>query len=221
MSTLEGPIVEPQTNDKPKQLVIFCHGYGADGNDLIGLSSYFQNILPNAVFMSPNAPQKCDLNPLGYQWFDFQSGDPALIWKGVLEAASILNSFIDEQLKKYNLSDDNLALIGFSQGTMMSLHVGLRREKPMRALVGFSGKLIGEELLKDDLVSKPPIYLIHGEQDPMVPHQETINATEVLQGHDIEVQKHISPNTPHSIAEDGLKIAIDFLSSKFSKQIND
>ncbi len=96
------------------------------------------------VFMSPNAPQKCDLNPLGYQWFDFQSGDPALIWKGVLEAARILNSFIDEQLEKYNLSDDNLALIGFSQGTMMSLHVGLRREKPMRALVGFSGKLIGE-----------------------------------------------------------------------------
>jgi phospholipase/carboxylesterase len=157
------------------------------------------------------------LNPLGYQWFDFQSGDPALIWKGVLEAARILNSFINEQLEKYNLSDDNLALIGFSQGTMMSLHVGLRREKPMRALVGFSGKLIGEELLKDDLVSKPPIYLIHGEQDPMVPHQETINAAEVLKKYDVEVQKHISPNTPHSIAEDGLKIAIDFLSSKFSK----
>jgi len=216
MSTLEGPIVEPQTSEKPKQLVIFCHGYGADGNDLIGLSSYFQNILPNAIFMSPNAPQKCDLNPLGYQWFDFQSGDPALIWKGVLEAASILNSFIDEQLKKYNLSDNNLALIGFSQGTMMSLHVGLRREKPMKALIGFSGKLIGEELLKDDLISKPPIYLIHGEQDPMVPHQETLNAAEVLKEHGIEVQKHISPNTPHSIAEDGLKIAIDFLSNKFS-----
>ena len=217
MSTLKGPIVEPQTSEKPKQLVIFCHGYGADGNDLIGLSSYFQNILPNAIFMSPNAPQKCDLNPQGYQWFDFQSGDPALIWKGVLEAASILNSFIDEQLKKYNLSDDNLALIGFSQGTMMSLHVGLRREKPMKALIGFSGKLIGEELLKDDLISKPPIYLIHGEQDPMVPHQETVNAAEVLKKYDVEVQKHISPNTPHSIAEDGLKIAIDFLSSKFSK----
>jgi len=216
MSALEGPIVEPQTGEKPEQLIIFCHGYGADGNDLIGLSSYFQKILPNAIFMSPNAPQKCDLNPLGYQWFDFQSGDPTLIWKGVLEAASILNSFIDEQLEKYNLSDDNLALIGFSQGTMMSLHVGLRRKKPMRALVGFSGKLIGEELLKDDLVSKPPIYLIHGEQDPMVPHQETINASDVLQRHDVEVQKHISPNTPHSIAEDGLKIAIDFLSSKFS-----
>ena len=216
MSTLEGPIVEPQTGEKPEQLIIFCHGYGADGNDLIGLSSYFQKILPNAIFMSPNAPQKCDLNPLGYQWFDFQSGDPALIWKGVLEAASVLNSFIDEQLEKYNLSDDNLALIGFSQGTMMSLHVGLRRKKPMRALVGFSGKLIGEELLKDDLVSKPPIYLIHGEQDPMVPHQETINAADVLQRHDVEVQKHISSNTPHSISEDGLKIAIDFLSSKFS-----
>ena len=214
MSALEGPIVEPQTGEKPEQLIIFCHGYGADGNDLIGLSSYFQKILPNAIFMSPNAPQKCDLNPLGYQWFDFQSGDPALIWKGVLEAASVLNSFIDEQLEKYNLSDDNLALIGFSQGTMMSLHVGLRRARPMKAIVGFSGKLIGEELLKNDLVSRPPIYLIHGEQDPMVPHQETLNAAKVLEGYNIDIQKHISPNTQHSIAEDGLKLAIDFLSTK-------
>ena len=217
MSTLTGPIVEPQSNKEPKQLIIFCHGYGADGNDLIGLSSHFQHVLPDAIFMSPNAPQKCDLNPMGYQWFDFQSGDPAMIWKGVLEAANTLNSFIDQQLKKYNLRDNDLALIGFSQGTMMSLHVGLRRANPMRAIVGFSGKLIAEELLKDDLASKPPIYLIHGEHDPMVPHQETINATEVLKGHSIEVQKHISPNTPHSIAQDGLEIAIKFLSSKFSQ----
>jgi|TARA_B100000929_G_scaffold166532_1_gene131848 phospholipase/carboxylesterase len=215
MSILTGPIVEPLTKENPKQLVIFCHGYGADGNDLIGLSSYFQPILPDAIFLSPNAPQKCALNPFGYQWFDFQSGDPALIWKGVLEAAIILNSFIDEQLEKYNLSDDNLALIGFSQGTMMSLHVGLRRGKPMRAIVGFSGKLIGEEFLQDDLVSRPPVYLIHGEQDSMIPHQETINAAKVLEGHNIEVQRHLSPNTPHSIAEDGLKIAIDFISNKF------
>ena len=215
MSTLTGPIIEPQSNEKPKQLIIFCHGYGADGNDLIGLSSYFQNILPDAIFMSPNAPQKCDLNPLGYQWFDFQSGDPAMIWKGVLEAANTLNLFIDQQLEKYNLSDDDLALIGFSQGTMMSLHIGLRRAKPMRAIVGFSGKLIGEELLNNDLVSRPPIYLIHGEQDPMVPHQETINAAKVLKGYNVEVEKHISPNTPHSIAQDGLEIAIKFLSSKF------
>ena len=208
--------INPEYGEEIKNAVILLHGYGGDGKDISMLTLNWKRFLKNTVFLCPDAHETCNINPSGYQWFDFQSGDPALIWKGVLEAASVLNSFIDEQLAKYNLSDDNLALIGFSQGTMMSLHVGLRRKKPMRALVGFSGKLIGEELLKDDLVSKPPIYLIHGEQDPMVPHQETINAADVLQKHDVEVQKHISSNTPHSIAEDGLKIAIDFLSSKFS-----
>jgi len=216
MSTLSGPSIEPLNKESPKQLIIFCHGYGADGNDLIGLANYFQNALPNAVFLSPNAPQKCLMNPLGYQWFDFQSGDPALIWKGVFEAAEILNSFIDDQLNKYSLTNKDLALIGFSQGTMMSLHVGLRRKEPMRAIVGFSGKLIAGELLKNDLTSKPPIYLIHGEEDPMVPHQETLEAAKILSLNDIEVQTHISANTPHSIAEDGLNIAVDFISSKFS-----
>ena len=111
MSILTGPIVEPLTKENPKQLVIFCHGYGADGNDLIGLSSYFQPILPDAIFLSPNAPQKCALNPFGYQWFDFQSGDPALIWKGVLEAAIILNSFIDEPVSYTHLTLTTILLV--------------------------------------------------------------------------------------------------------------
>ena len=176
MPILSGPVLEPQDSSKPSKLVIFCHGYGADGNDLIGLANYIQPQMPDAVFLSPNAPEKCGLNPMGYQWFDFQSGDPATIWKGVLNAADTLNGFIDEQLKNYELSDDNLALVGFSQGTMMSLHVGLRRENSMRAIVGFSGRLIAPELLKNELRSKPPIYLIHGDMDPMVPYQETIEA---------------------------------------------
>ena len=217
MSILSGPSIEPLDNNKPEQLIIFCHGYGADGNDLIGLANYFQNILPKAFFISPNAPEKCPLNPLGYQWFDFQSNDPALIWSKILEAANTLNSFIDEQLEKFNLLDKDLALIGFSQGTMMSLHVGLRRSETMRAIVGFSGKLVGPEMLEKDLISKPPIYLIHGEQDPMVPYQDTLDAAKVLKSKNIDIQTHISSNTQHSIAEDGLKIAVDFISSKFLK----
>ena len=185
-------------------------------SDLIGLANYIQPQMPDAVFLSPNAPEKCGLNPMGYQWFDFQSGDPATIWKGVLNAADTLNGFIDEQLKNYELSDDNLALVGFSQGTMMSLHVGLRRENSMRAIVGFSGRLIAPELLKNELKSKPPIYLIHGDMDPMVPYQETIEAEKKLSELSLDVKAHISPNTQHSIAQDGLDIAIKFLVEKFS-----
>ena len=216
MSILNGPVIEAVNSQNPKKIVIFCHGYGADGNDLISLANYFQPTLPDAVFLSPNAPEKCGMSPMGYQWFDFQSGDPATIWKGVLTAADTLNNFIDEQLEHYNLTDQDLALVGFSQGTMMSLHVGLRRLKPIRAIVGFSGRLIAPELLDKELKSKPPIYLIHGDADPMVPYQDTIEAEKKLKGIGLDVKAHISPNTPHSIAQDGLSIAIDFITEKFS-----
>ena len=217
MTTIDGPSIRPLSGSQAKQLVIFCHGYGADGNDLIGLANYFQQILPDAYFISPNAPESCPMNPMGYQWFDFTSNDPDLIWKKVNDAGEILNNFIDNKLNELNLSDKDLSLVGFSQGTMMSLHVGLRRSAAMSSIVGFSGRLIREDTLSDDMKSKPPIYLIHGDQDPMVPYSDTINAAKILKDLDVDVQSHISPNTPHSIAQDGLKIAINFLSSNFSQ----
>jgi phospholipase/carboxylesterase len=217
MTTIDGPSIHPLSGSQAKQLVIFCHGYGADGNDLIGLANYFQQILPDAYFISPNAPESCPMNPMGYQWFDFTSNDPDLIWKIVNDAGEILNNFIDNKLNELNLSDKDLSLVGFSQGTMMSLHVGLRRSVAMSSIVGFSGRLIREDTLSDDMKSKPPIYLIHGDQDPMVPYSDTINAAKILKDLDVDVQSHISPNTPHSIAQDGLEIAIKFLSSNFSQ----
>jgi len=217
MTTIDGPSIRPLSGSQAKQLVIFCHGYGADGNDLIGLANYFQQILPDAYFISPNAPESCPMNPMGYQWFDFTSNDPDLIWKKVNDAGEILNNFIDNKLNELNLSDKDLSLVGFSQGTMMSLHVGLRRSAAMSSIVGFSGRLIREDTLSDDMKSKPPIYLIHGDQDPMVPYSDTINAAKILKDLDVDVQSHISPNTPHSIAQDGLEIAIKFLSSNFSQ----
>ena len=217
MIVIDGPSIHPLSGSKAKQLVIFCHGYGADGNDLIGLASYFQQILPDAYFISPNAPESCPMNPMGYQWFDFTSNDPDLIWKKVNDAGEILNNFIDTKLNELNLSDKDLSLVGFSQGTMMSLHVGLRRIATMSSIVGFSGRLIREDILSDEMKSKPPVYLIHGDQDPMVPYSDTINAAKILKDLDIDVQSHISPNTPHSIAQDGLEIAKKFLSSNFSQ----
>jgi len=154
------------------------------------------------------------MNPAGYQWFDLTSTDPAVLWNKILVAADHLNEFIDAKLLEYNLSEENLALVGFSQGTMMSLHVGLRRNKPMGAVLGYSGKLIGAELLKTDLISKPSIYLIHGDQDPMVPFQETLSAEKALKEYGVDVTTHISKDTQHSIAEDGLRIGVDFLKAR-------
>ena len=211
---ISGPIIEPSSGNPPKQMIIFVHGYGADGNDLIGLTNYFQSTLPEAIFLSPHAPEACSMNPSGYQWFDLTSTDPAVLWSKILVAADHLNEFIDSKLLEYNIAEENLALIGFSQGTMMSLHVSLRRKNTMAAVLGYSGRLIGADLLKDDLISKPSIYLIHGDQDPMVPYQESLTAEKVLKEYSIDIQTHISEHTQHSIAEDGLRIGVDFLASK-------
>ena len=211
---ISGPIIEPSSGNSPKQMIIFVHGYGADGNDLIGLANYFQSTLPEAIFLSPHAPEACSMNPSGYQWFDLTSTDPAVLWSKILVAADHLNEFIDSKLLEYNIAEENLALIGFSQGTMMSLHVSLRRKNTMAAVLGYSGRLIGADLLKDDLISKPSIYLIHGDQDPMVPYQESITAEKVLKEYSIDIKTHISEHTQHSIAEDGLRIGVDFLASK-------
>lgn len=211
---ISGPIIEPSSGNSPTQMIIFVHGYGADGNDLIGLANYFQSTLPEAIFLSPHAPEACSMNPSGYQWFDLTSTDPAVLWSKILVAADHLNEFIDSKLLEYNIAEENLALIGFSQGTMMSLHVSLRRKNTMAAVLGYSGRLIGADLLKDDLISKPSIYLIHGDQDPMVPYQESLTAEKVLKEYSIDIKTHISEHTQHSIAEDGLRIGVDFLTSK-------
>ena len=211
---ISGPIIEPSSGNSPKQMIIFVHGYGDDGNDLIGLANYFQSTLPEAIFLSPHAPEACSMNPSGYQWFDLTSTDPAVLWSKILVAADHLNEFIDSKLLEYNIAEENLALIGFSQGTMMSLHVSLRRKNTMAAVLGYSGRLIGADLLKDDLISKPSIYLIHGDQDPMVPYQESLTAEKVLKEYSIDIKTHISEHTQHSIAEDGLRIGVDFLASK-------
>ena len=211
---ISGPIIEPSSGNPPKQMIIFVHGYGADGNDLISLANYFQSTLPEAIFLSPHAPEACSMNPSGYQWFDLTSTDPAVLWSKILVAADHLNEFIDSKLLEYNIAEENLALIGFSQGTMMSLHVSLRRINTMAAVLGYSGRLIGADLLKNDLISKPSIYLIHGDQDPMVHYQESLTAEKVLKEYGVNIKTHISEHTQHSIAEDGLRIGVDFLTSE-------
>ena len=149
MPKLSGPSRPPASGGKPSRLVILLHGLGADGNDLIGLAPYWAPMLPEAEFLSPNAPFPCDMAPYGYQWFSSQDRNPAAVLAGVRAAAPILDAFIDEALAARGLGDGDLALVGFSQGTMMSLFVGLRRAQPAAGIVGFSGRLLAPELLSE------------------------------------------------------------------------
>ena len=213
---LMGPEFGPtDTSTDPQQLVILCHGLGADGFDLIGLAPYFAKVLPNARFVSPNAPEICDMAPpgmqSGYQWFSLQQRGEADMLAGARSAEPILNNFIDTQLDKYGLSEDKLALIGFSQGTMMSLFVGTRRAKAIAGIVGFSGRLIGKDELADEITSRPPMVLVNGDQDELVPGDEQPIAIEKLQAAGVEVDGHMQPGLGHSIDAEGIQFACDFL----------
>ena len=167
---LNGPRL-PAASGKADRLVIFCHGYGADGNDLIALGRHWQRLLPTTAFVSPHAPERCAGSPMGYQWFGITRLQPDEMLRGVERAAPILNAFIDSELARLGLDTSRLALVGFSQGTMMALHVGLRRAIAPAAIVGFSGALPGPEKLHAEIVSRPPVLLVHGDADEMIPVQ--------------------------------------------------
>ena len=171
LMSLSGPSRPPLAGGRPRKLVILLHGLGADGNDLIGLQQYWGRLLPDAEFISPNAPFPCDMAPYGYQWFSVQDRTPTSVLAGVRAAAPSLDAFIDEELQKRDLTDSDAALVGFSQGTMMSLFVGLRRATPLAGILGYSGRLIAPELLASELRSRPPVLLVHGTEDPLVPFE--------------------------------------------------
>ena len=212
--TIDGPR-QPATTEVTKQLVIFVHGYGADGQDLIGLAPYFARHLPDAAFVAPNGPQRCDMSPMGFQWFAISQFDASSRLNGVLEAAPILNQFIDQELENHGLKDENLMLVGFSQGTMMSLHVGLRRERQLAGILGYSGLLAGPELISDEIKSKPPILLIHGDQDEMLPVQHLHDAVDALGGAGLNLEWHVSQGAGHTIAQDGLELGMEFVQRIF------
>ena len=212
--TIDGPR-QPATSEVTKQLVIFVHGYGADGKDLIGLAPYFARHLPDAAFVAPNGPQRCDMSPMGFQWFAISQFDASSRLNGVLEAAPILNQFIDQELENHGLKDENILLVGFSQGTMMSLHVGLRRERQLAGILGYSGLLAGPELIGDEIKSKPPILLIHGDQDEMLPVQHLHDAVDALGGAGLNLEWHVSQGAGHTIAQDGLELGMEFVQRIF------
>jgi phospholipase/carboxylesterase len=217
LAEMIGPAVPPASGAKAKQLVVFLHGVGADGNDLIGLAPMFAQALPDAAFLSPNAPFAFDMAPYGRQWFSLQNLSNATALAGVKKAAPILDAYLDAALAERGLADKDMALVGFSQGTMMSLHVGLRRAHPVAAIVGFSGRLIAPELLGRELKSKPRVLLIHGDADPVVPFVSMRFGEEALAGEGVEVKAIQRPGLGHGIDEEGLRAGIDFVARAFGK----
>tara|TARA_R100000789_G_scaffold18739_4_gene21550 strand:+ start:5969 stop:6586 length:618 start_codon:yes stop_codon:yes gene_type:complete len=201
-----------------RSCVVFLHGYGANGADLLGLADPLGEHLPDTLFVSPDAPEACAGAPMGFQWFpipwiDGSSEEESMA--GMARAVDDLNAFLDALMVDEDLLPEQVALLGFSQGTMMSLHVGPRREEELAGIVGFSGRLLAPELLADEVQSKPPILLIHGDQDDVVPVQSLPQAAEALQEAGFkEVFAHVMEGTAHGIAPDGLGVALAFLRDK-------
>jgi phospholipase/carboxylesterase len=216
---LSGPSLEPLSG-KTKRLVVFLHGYGADGNDLIEIGRAWQPILPDTAFVSPHAPEPCGQAPVGKQWFGLTFRDPDERWVGVNQAAPALQAFLDAELQRRHLPPSALALVGFSQGTMMSLHAGLRRPVAPAAIVGYSGMFImpndgPPEAVESEIASRPPILLIHGDQDELIPVQALFHASSSLSALDVPVEWHISHGVGHGIDQEGLRHGGEFLARRF------
>ncbi len=212
---INGPSHAPLSGNAPQQLVILCHGVGADGNDLIGLAPYFAKVLPDAMLIAPNAPEAYDMAPMGYQWFSLDEATAETRLAGTQAAAPALNAFIDRQLEILGLDDSQLALVGFSQGTMMALHVALRREKRMAGVIGYSGALVGEELLLSEVISRPPVLLVHGQMDDIVPPDSLDHAARALAMAGVTVTSEMRPNLGHGLDDRGIMIGMDFLAHSF------
>ena len=212
---LHGPSLPPVSGSAPKQLVIMLHGVGSDGEDLIGLAPYFQKVLPDAKFVSPNAPFTFDMAPTGYQWFSLQDMSPGARLLGAQSAAPALDAYISQQLEDAGLTDDKLVLVGFSQGTMMALYVGFRRAREMAGIIGYSGMLVGEELLAEDAKSKPPVLLVHGDADDVVPVDALPLAVAGLEAAGIAVRHHTCLGLGHGLDDMGVSLGMEFLGEIF------
>ena len=203
--------VYPLTENKPRQAIILCHGYGGDGKDISTLAINWQRFLPDAIFLCPDAPEVCAVNPQGYQWFDLTIEKEEVILEKSLVAEEKLNIFLDQVFDNLQLEPINLALVGFSQGCMMSIQVGLKRKKQINCLIGYSGKIINQKHLANNINSKPKIFLMHGENDTIVPPTYLLEAKEYLKNCGINVKIKMFKNCEHRISVEGSSLGLAFL----------
>jgi len=216
--TMDGPRLNPRSG-KAKQLIVFLHGYGADGNDLIDIAQQWQDLLPDTAFVSPHAPDRCMQSPQGRQWFPLTMRDPDERWRGVTAARPSLDAFLDAELARHGLDGSRLSLVGFSQGTMMALHVGLRRATAPAAILGFSGVLVGPEHLAEVTSPPPPILLIHGDRDDVISPEALFVSSDALGAANIPCQWHLSSGIGHGIDSPGLMHGGLFLAHSFGLKI--
>ena len=208
---LNGPTFAPASGGAPKQLVILCHGVGSDGQDLIGLAPYFAKVLPDAQFISPNAPEAFDMAPAGYQWFSLGDPSPEQRLAGTEAAAPILNAFIDQQMQIHNLAAKDVALVGFSQGSMMSLYVGVRRMQQLAGILAYSGAVIAPERLTSEIKSQPPVLMMHGSTDDVVPPEALYEGVGALQAAGLNVKGEMVPNLGHGLNDQSIMTGMSFL----------
>ena len=208
---LEVTTVRPLLDKKPHQAIILCHGYGGDGKEISMLAMNWQRFLPEAIFLCPNAPEICSVSPQGYQWFDLTSEKEEIILEKSLVAEEKLSKFLDQVAENLELEPINLALVGFSQGCMMSIQVGLKKKKQINCLIGYSGKIINQKHLSTNIISKPKIFLMHGENDSIVPPANLIEAKAFLKNHGINPKTKIFKNCEHKIPVEGLSLGLNFL----------
>ena len=199
------------SKNKPRQAIVLCHGYGGDGKDISALAINWQRFLPDAIFLCPNAPEICSVNPQGYQWFDLTTEKEEVILEKSLIAEEKLNTFLDQVFDNLQLESSNLALVGFSQGCMMSIQVGLKRKIQINCLIGYSGKVINQKHLANNINSKPKIFLMHGENDTIVPPTHLLEAKEYLNKCGLKIKTKLFKNCDHIIPVEGSSLGLAFL----------
>ena len=209
--TLDVTSISPLSKNKPRQAIVLCHGYGGDGKDISALAINWQRFLPDAIFLCPNAPEVCSVNPQGYQWFDLTIEKEEVILEKSLIAEEKLNTFLDQVFDNLQLEPINLALVGFSQGCMMSIQVGLKRKKQINCLIGYSGKVINQKHLANNINSKPKIFLMHGENDTIVSPTHLLEAKEYLKKFGINAKTKMFKNCEHRIPVEGSSLGLAFL----------
>jgi phospholipase/carboxylesterase len=204
-ASIDGPRLSAQSKTT-RQLVVFLHGYGADGNDLIAIAREWQRWLPDAAFVAPHAPERCAQAPTGRQWFPLTFRDPGERWRGVVAARPALDGFLDAELARHGLEDSHLALVGFSQGTMMALHTGLRRRGRLAGILGYSGLLAEPDQAGTDRATQaPPVLLVHGDADQVIPLDALFMSANALGEAEVACEWHLSLGVGHGIDPAGLR----------------
>ena len=208
---LEVTSIPPLSKNKPQQAIVLCHGYGGDGKDISTLAINWQRFLPDATFLCPNAPEVCSINPQGYQWFDLTSEKEEIILEKSLVAEEKLNTFLDQVFDNFHLEPANLALVGFSQGCMIGIQVGLKKKTQINCLIGYSGKVINQKHLSENIISKPKIFLMHGADDTIVSPIHLLESKEYLKKHEISAKIKMFKNCEHKISVEASSLGLAFL----------